>query len=284
MPTWSASLSSLGKPALLATRVHIQHCYFHCARSIVRAKLWDPKAWPAPGRVSFGKIIAPRIGADAERGRRRSTPASRAPTRRGCGPTARRPMTGVTRRAFTGARAGAWRLLRPRAARGLAHADAGQPAHRHLFREPAVRIRVERPEDRLRSRPHERDRLAASRSRRCSSTRSGRRSCSRCRPASTTAIVGGITITPERAEDAGLVDALHDHDPQPRGRQGPLAARSAASPISGAASVGVQAATTDYDIAVRMQQKGQIGSVKGLSASTASRTPWSISPLAASRR
>lgn len=58
-----ASLSSLGKPALLATRVRIQHCYFHCARSIVRAKLWDPKAWPAAGRVSFGKIIAPRVGA-----------------------------------------------------------------------------------------------------------------------------------------------------------------------------------------------------------------------------
>jgi len=57
------SLSSLGKPALLATRVHIKHCYFHCARSIVRAKLWDPAAWPAPGRISFGKIIAPRIGA-----------------------------------------------------------------------------------------------------------------------------------------------------------------------------------------------------------------------------
>ena len=57
-----ASLSALGKPALLATRVHIKHCYFHCARSIVRAKLWDPKAWPAPNRISFGKIIAPRIG------------------------------------------------------------------------------------------------------------------------------------------------------------------------------------------------------------------------------
>jgi PPOX class probable FMN-dependent enzyme len=57
-----ASLSSLGKPALLATRVRIKHCYFHCARSIVRARLWDPKAWPAPGRISFGKIIAPRIG------------------------------------------------------------------------------------------------------------------------------------------------------------------------------------------------------------------------------
>ena len=61
-----ASLSSLGKPALLATRVRIQHTYFHCARSIVRAKLWDPKAWPAAGRVSFGTIIAPRVGAGDE--------------------------------------------------------------------------------------------------------------------------------------------------------------------------------------------------------------------------
>lgn len=61
-PELVASLSSLGKPALLATRVHIKHCYFHCARSIVRAKLWDSKSWPAPGRISFGKIIAPRIG------------------------------------------------------------------------------------------------------------------------------------------------------------------------------------------------------------------------------
>jgi PPOX class probable FMN-dependent enzyme len=57
------SLSSLGKPALLATRVHIKHCYFHCARSIVRANLWKPDKWPTPGRVSFGRIIAPRIGA-----------------------------------------------------------------------------------------------------------------------------------------------------------------------------------------------------------------------------
>jgi len=61
-PELVSSLSSLGKPALLATRVRIKHCYFHCARSIVRAKLWDPKAWPVPGRISFGKIIAPRIG------------------------------------------------------------------------------------------------------------------------------------------------------------------------------------------------------------------------------
>lgn len=60
------SLSSLGKPALLATRIRIKHCYFHCARSILRAKLWDPTSWPAPARVSFGKIIAPKMGGGDE--------------------------------------------------------------------------------------------------------------------------------------------------------------------------------------------------------------------------
>jgi PPOX class probable FMN-dependent enzyme len=62
-PELVQSLSSLGKPALLATRVHIKHCYFHCARSIVRAGLWKPETWPATARISFGKIIAPKIGA-----------------------------------------------------------------------------------------------------------------------------------------------------------------------------------------------------------------------------
>lgn len=61
-----SSLSSLGKPALLATRVKIKHCYFHCARSIVRAGLWKPETWPAAGRISFGKIIAPRMGQGEE--------------------------------------------------------------------------------------------------------------------------------------------------------------------------------------------------------------------------
>jgi len=61
-PDLVASLSSLGKPALLATRVRIKHCYFHCARSIVRARLWDPKAWPAPGRRRRGSPSGRRRG------------------------------------------------------------------------------------------------------------------------------------------------------------------------------------------------------------------------------
>ena len=56
-----ASLSAPGRPALLALRVHIERAYFHCARSVLRAGLWDETTWPPPSHVSFGAIIAPRL-------------------------------------------------------------------------------------------------------------------------------------------------------------------------------------------------------------------------------
>lgn len=58
-------LSSKDKPALLAIRIQIDRSYFHCARAILRAQLWQPQGWPKPEKVSFGRIIAPRIGGDA---------------------------------------------------------------------------------------------------------------------------------------------------------------------------------------------------------------------------
>jgi PPOX class probable FMN-dependent enzyme len=60
-----ARFSSKGRPALLVTRVVIEHCYFHCARSLLRANLWQPETWPEARRISFGKILAPRLGGDA---------------------------------------------------------------------------------------------------------------------------------------------------------------------------------------------------------------------------
>ena len=57
-----------GKPPVVAIRVRIDHSYFHCARSILRAKLWDSESWPAPQKVSFGRIIAPRVSDDAKLG------------------------------------------------------------------------------------------------------------------------------------------------------------------------------------------------------------------------
>jgi hypothetical protein len=59
-----ARLGSKGRPALLAIRIHVTRCYFHCARAVLRAQLWQPASWPAPGKVSFGRVIAPRIGGD----------------------------------------------------------------------------------------------------------------------------------------------------------------------------------------------------------------------------
>ena len=57
-----AKLGRPGRPALLAIRIHIERCYFHCARSVIRARLWQPEHWPEAERVSFGKIFAARTG------------------------------------------------------------------------------------------------------------------------------------------------------------------------------------------------------------------------------
>jgi uncharacterized protein len=59
-----AKLGTAERPALLAIRVHIERSFFHCAKAMLRSKIWDPESWPEPGRVNFGKIIAPRIGGD----------------------------------------------------------------------------------------------------------------------------------------------------------------------------------------------------------------------------
>lgn len=59
-----ARLGTEKRPALLAIRVHIEACFFHCARSFLRAKLWEPESWGEPKRISFGKVIAPKLGGD----------------------------------------------------------------------------------------------------------------------------------------------------------------------------------------------------------------------------
>ena len=64
-PTLLETLSARGKPALLAIRVRIEHAYFHCARSILRAGLWQPDTWLEPRKVSFGKILRKQLGGEA---------------------------------------------------------------------------------------------------------------------------------------------------------------------------------------------------------------------------
>lgn len=58
-------LTSRGKPAKLVMRVEVTRTYFHCARAILRSSLWEPTGWPEPMKVSFGKIFAEIMKADA---------------------------------------------------------------------------------------------------------------------------------------------------------------------------------------------------------------------------
>ena len=57
-PDLLAKLGGVGKPALLAIRVHVERSYFHCARSVLRAGLWNPQTWAQVQQVSFGRIMA----------------------------------------------------------------------------------------------------------------------------------------------------------------------------------------------------------------------------------
>jgi len=53
-------LSAREKPALLAIRVTVDECFFHCGKAFLRSKLWNPEDWGERHRVSFGEMYAAR--------------------------------------------------------------------------------------------------------------------------------------------------------------------------------------------------------------------------------
>ncbi len=53
-------LSARGKNAVLAIRVSVEECFFHCGKAFIRSKLWQPKDWGTPHKVSFGEMYAMR--------------------------------------------------------------------------------------------------------------------------------------------------------------------------------------------------------------------------------
>lgn len=59
-------LSARGKPAVLGIRVHVEECFFHCAKAFIRSKLWKHEEWGERHRVSFGEMFARRAKGDAE--------------------------------------------------------------------------------------------------------------------------------------------------------------------------------------------------------------------------
>ena len=45
-PALLERLAARGKPAVLAIRVHVEECFFHCAKAFIRSKLWESGSWP----------------------------------------------------------------------------------------------------------------------------------------------------------------------------------------------------------------------------------------------
>ena len=55
-------LAARGRPAQLVIRVSVEECFFHCPKAFLRADLWNADGWPEVQRVSFGRILAKRMG------------------------------------------------------------------------------------------------------------------------------------------------------------------------------------------------------------------------------
>ena len=56
-------LAARNRPAVLAIRVRVDECFFHCAKAFIRSNLWKPEKWGERYRVSFGEMFAKKTGA-----------------------------------------------------------------------------------------------------------------------------------------------------------------------------------------------------------------------------
>ncbi len=57
-------LAARGKPAVLAIRITVEECFFHCGKAFIRSELWNSDEWKGRHRVSFGEMYAQRKSLD----------------------------------------------------------------------------------------------------------------------------------------------------------------------------------------------------------------------------
>jgi uncharacterized protein len=65
-PDLLVRLSARGAPALLAIRVTVRECFFHCAKAFIRSQLWKPETWQERRKISFGKLFTAKVGGGDE--------------------------------------------------------------------------------------------------------------------------------------------------------------------------------------------------------------------------
>jgi PPOX class probable FMN-dependent enzyme len=65
-PELLEQLAARDKPAVLAIRVDVESVFFHCAKAFLRSKLWKHETWPEKRKISFGRMVAPKLGAEGD--------------------------------------------------------------------------------------------------------------------------------------------------------------------------------------------------------------------------
>jgi PPOX class probable FMN-dependent enzyme len=68
-PELLGKLTARGTPALLAIRVKIHECFFHCAKAFIRSQLWRPESWGERVSISWGTYLGPKLGLKGEAAR-----------------------------------------------------------------------------------------------------------------------------------------------------------------------------------------------------------------------
>jgi PPOX class probable FMN-dependent enzyme len=64
-PALLKRLAARGSDAQLAIRLTVRECFFHCGKAFIRSQLWHPESWPELQKISWGKYLAAKMGADA---------------------------------------------------------------------------------------------------------------------------------------------------------------------------------------------------------------------------
>jgi PPOX class probable FMN-dependent enzyme len=62
-PELLADAQTAGRPALVGLVVHAEQVYLHCAKALIRSKLWDPETWSEGEQLpSAAEILSDHIG------------------------------------------------------------------------------------------------------------------------------------------------------------------------------------------------------------------------------
>lgn len=44
----------------------MRECFFHCAKAFIRSQLWKPESWEERTKISWGKYLAEKLGANED--------------------------------------------------------------------------------------------------------------------------------------------------------------------------------------------------------------------------